>query len=277
MGQDSIKKIHMCLKFIQKMTCVSLFSLVAMATEEVDLFKAFNPTYRIKTRTPQSFIVDTDYFLAPAPSNTSILAEVFVEDDAGVLRSMRENYDRLIERDEYVSNWNLGSTGLYKYSTQEDRVNYFNRHILKYLDKRVSGEVKKAEEGSTMASIGAVQNALKPNTNVAVSENIKIKFKAQVLQGYADINVINPYVHYSTSVNLAGEVRMNFKKEFKETRSVASVEYNVSEENYVAQVDQELTQKWSARISSTQTDNYGIFTESSNSKFQLIYSTPFNY
>lgn len=280
MYQIRLKKIQMCPKFLHKTVIASLLCLGTLAGPSINdsnLLEAFNPTYKIKTRTPQSFIVDTDYFIAPKPSDTSIFASVFVDDGAGVLKKMKDNYDTLIERDEYAKNWNMDSTGMYKVSSQEDRVNYFNKNILKYVDKRISGEVKKAEEGSAMSSVGAVQSALKPNTKVQISENIKVKFKAQVLQGYADVIIENPYVECSSSVNLSGEVKMYLRKKFNESRSIASMEYNANEANYITQVDQNITDKLTARISSSQSQSNAIFSQNSDSRFQFIYSTPFNY
>lgn len=276
MSKMSIKHLHQCPKFLHKFALLSCLGLSAFAGPD-NILEAFNPNYKIKSRTPQSFIVDTDYFIAPPASNPSILESVFEEDDGGVLVRMRDNYDKLIERDEFATNWDVASTGMYKTSKQEDRVDYFNKNILRYLDKRISGEVKKAEEGSTMASVGAVQKALKPNTKVQISNNVKIKIKAQVLQGYADINLENPYVDCVTSVSFSGEVKMNLQKKFKESRSLASVEYNLNESNYITQLDQGITDSLSARISSTQSQSDVMFSEKSDSRFQFIYSTPFNY
>lgn len=274
MNHRAGKTFRNCLKSIQ---AVLFIVISASATaSDTDFLKNFNPAYKIKTRQPQSFIVDTDLTEIPS-TDDSFLEKVFVEDDSGVLVTMRKRYEEIIENDEFISNWDVKFVGMYTESTQEDRVGYFNKTILKYFDKRLSGEVKKAEEGSTLATMGAVQNALKPTTKVNFSKNVRVKFKAQVLQGYAAIQVENPYVDYVTTVTMTGDLKMNLEKNFKDYRTIASVEYNVNESNYITAVDKLITDTLKARVSSSQNSSNAIFTQESDSRFQLIYSSPFNY
>lgn len=241
-----------------------------------NLFKAFNPNYKIQTRGPQSHIPDVDY--TPAPERvTSWYEHVLVESDAGVLKSMKRDFDRWDEEENYVTNWNLQSTGLYPIKSRASRKTYFSKRILRYFDKRLSGEVKKAEKGSTLASVGNVQTALRPNTKVSVSKNVKLKFKAKVLQGMAIMKVVNPYVDYNASYSFSDGLKMKMKKEFKGVRATASVDYKPEDKTYVTNFDKNLTDTVSARVSSSQADDAAIFSNDSNSSFQLMYSSPFNF
>ncbi|EQC47094.1 hypothetical protein [Bacteriovorax sp. Seq25_V] len=252
-----------------------LISSVAVAGEK-NLFEAFNPNYKIKSRMPQSFTADVDFVAAPEKEDPWY-AHIFVEDDSGVLNQMRANFANLEANDEYTRNWDMESTGLYSYSTQEQRVTYFNKYILKYVDKRISGEVKKAEEGSTLAAVGNVQKALKPQTDVNFAQNMKLKIRAKVLQGEVYMDFINPYVDSRTTLSLSGDINMNVKKEFKEYRGVASVDYNPKDGNYVTQFDKYITDALVARVSSSQDQSRSVFSEDSDARFQLMYARPFNY
>lgn len=225
---------------------------------------------------PQSFTADVDFIAAPEKQE-AWYENLFVEDDAGVLNTMKANYASLDANDEYTRNWDMESTGLYSYSTQEQRVTYFNKYILKYVDKRISGEVKRAEEGSALAAVGTVQKALKPQTDVSFAPNLKLKVRAKVLQGEVYFDLVNPYVDSRTTVTLGGDVNMNVKKEFKEYRGVASVDYNPKDGNYVTQFDKYLSDRLLARVSSSQTQSQAVFSNDSDARFQIMYATPFNY
>ena len=128
-----------------------------------------------------------------------------------------------------------------------------------------------------MAKVGKAQKALRPNTSVGVSKNIKIKFRAKVLRGLAIMRVDNPYVDYNTTYSLSSGLRMNLSKEFKSIRTVASVNYNPEDENYIAAVDKRLSKRVSARVSSTQSQDRGLFTNDSDSRISLRYRAPFNF
>lgn len=264
------------LKIVQCLLVVAFCSNSVANEFKGNILSKFNPKYKIQNRGPQSFSPDVDY--TPKPEARDVWYQyILVEDDAGVLRSIKNDLEKWEQEEEYVKNWDLESTGLYTIVSQERKKNYLGKRILKYVDKRISGEVKKAEEGSTLAAVGKAQKALKPSTKVSVSENIKLKFKARVLQGMAILKIDNPYVDYNTTYSFSDGLRMKMKKEFKSIRSVASVDYNPEDKVYTAQFDKGITNTISARVSSYQDHGTGIFAEESDSTIQLRYSSPFNY
>jgi hypothetical protein len=259
--------------FVQ-IVLIVFISLSAQA--ESSLLKKFNPNYKIQSRDPQSYVADVDF--TPVPDvEESWLSNVLVEDQAGVLSSIRHDLELWQEREEYVTNWNLESTGLYTIVSEDRKRAYLGKKLLKYADKRLSGEIKDAEEGSALAAVGTAQKALRAESKVSVAKNIKLKFKARVLQGKAIMKVVNPYVSYTTTYSFTSGLNMNINKEFKAIRTVASVDYKVADGQYTANLDKKITDKINARISSSQKVDSGIFTPESNSTFRVMYSTPFNF
>jgi len=111
--------------------------------------------------------------------------------------------------------------------------------------------MKNAEEGSTLYSMRRVEKSLRPNASVPVSKYISLKFKARVLQGKAIVDVKNPWVDCSATVGANGKARVLTKKEFKELGTSTGFEYKLNEAQWVAFVDQQLTDNIKARVSST--------------------------
>lgn len=255
--------------------CVcSVVSAEAQSKSNVELLQGLNPFTKSNTRSPSNFVPNDD--IEPLPfQNRKWTQDILIEDDAGVLNSMRDQFMGWKKTEEYARNWNIESTGLFKVATEEERKTYFNKRILKYADKRFSGEVKKAEKGSTLHRVGKVHKALRPQTTASITDNIKIRFKARVLQGKIIMKVENPYVQYESSVNADGRIRMHAKKNFKALQIKTSMDYDIKEEEYVARVERPITQKLSARVSSVQNHKDVAFSGPANKTVELLFSHAF--
>ena len=114
-------------------------------------------------RGPANYIPDDEISISPI-KNTLWLDKVFVKDDAGVLENVRRDIQRWQDDEEYRQNWGIDRFGAQAAPTDLQKKQYLSRQALRYLDKRLTGEVKKAEKGSTLHKVGTVQKALKPNT-----------------------------------------------------------------------------------------------------------------
>ncbi len=261
-----------CSKLIQFGLVV--FTIQTMAND-ISLFKSFNPRVKVtqaKARTPQSFYADVDYTQKPEDYKTFI-DYVFVYDHAGVLKRMSNHYHSLMERDEYIKNWDLESLDTHRLSTIDERKRYFNKQFLKFIDKRISGSLKRAKKGSTMAQVGQMKKTLTPSSTAEISENFKIKFRAKVIKGLAIIRVENPYVEANTYLSLSNGIMMQVSKNFHATRTLASVEYNPAGTNVEFYVQQGITDHLSARVSAK--DMVGG--SNASHELKLNFSSPFNF
>lgn len=267
-----------CLKLRQVVKGLATCALVVVSLhakcEEYSneqLLRSFNPQYKVQTRLPGSYAPNVEVQIRP-DREKSWLEYVFVEDQAGVLNDMRDTLQDWQNTEEYAKNWNLDTTGMYEIKDQDDRTKFVNRHILKYLDKRVSGEVKRAEKGSALARVGEIQQTLKPQTDVSIAQNFRLKFKARVLQGKAFMLLDNPYLDNKTTVSLNGKVTMEVGKNFKNEGIEAKTILNVNDSNWEAYVDKVLSDNTRARLSSTQPLNSS---GESDTKFELLFNQPF--
>lgn len=225
-------------------------------------------------RAPASMVPSDDFRPEPAAHKLWV-RNILAEDSGGVLNRVKADLENWKKIEDYREKWNVESTGLYKTPDYEDKKEYLSRHFLKYLDKRISGEIKGADQGTALHRVNQVQKALKPSTAVKVSKLIKLKFKAKVLQREARLIVDNPWIDYSTEMDMEGQVTMKMGKTFKELGVDCKVDYDVDEGHYVAHVDKKITETISGRVSSYQSDKDVAFSEESNRIFQLMYNLPF--
>jgi hypothetical protein len=298
-----------CLKFGHlSVLCLSLisgtFSFAGTIPEDdmenIVMLQMLNPSLKVRGRGPSNFVPDDE--IQPLPlENKTWTQQILIEDDAGVLVGVRKDLAEWQETQEYARTWNLQSTGVYDVETIDQKKAYLQKMILKYADKRLSGEVKNAEAGSALHSVGQAQKALKPNVEASVTENIKLKFKARVLQGKAIMEVRNPYIQYSTTANLKGEINLDAAKEFKELGVntsanyradednlkvhvvktfkdldvQASIDYQVSEETWTASLQKPLYKNLIGRVSSSQADKEMILGNESNQVMEVMFNTSF--
>lgn len=242
--------------------------------ENTKILKSLNPYTKSLSRGPSNFVPDEE--ASDLPSNVVLWYEnILVEDQAGVMRSMKNTYDQWEKTKEYAENWSVKSTGLYDIKDRDDRVDHFNRHILKYVDKRLSGEIKQADEGSTLHRVGSVQKALKPQTKVEISQNFKLKFKARVLQGAALMHVENPWIDNQTTLKADGRIHVNMHKDIKLLGLRANLDYEVNDRHYVASLNKSITKEITARVTSSQEDKEVAFTEFDNQTFEVLYNLSF--
>ena len=114
-------------------------ALVAIANED------------LVNRAPANFIPDDDIEITPF-EQTLWIENAMQEDDAGVLRSMKNEVMKWQEKREYAHNWNLESTGLYFYPEQAEQTRFIEKNMLKYASEAYTFEKILSELNKRTAS-----------------------------------------------------------------------------------------------------------------------------
>ncbi len=177
-----LKNLHTCLNFKHPM-------LIIFACLSFSISAADNLNNKSVSRAPAA--VDEEVLTIPFNNEDSFFTNdnMFAEDDAGVMKDMKTNLSNWEKTEEYARVWDLQRTGLYVTPTSSEKGKYISKRLLRYADKRLSGEMKKADEGSTLHKVSRVEKNLRPNASVNMSKNFGLKFKARVLQGKAIVEV----------------------------------------------------------------------------------------
>ena len=254
----TIKKAG-CKKFLH----LSMFSLLTLIS--LDLL-AGTTAYR----GPASAVPDEEVLTAPIEQKV-LIQSLLIEDDAGVLKGLRSTLESYQQTENYAKIWHLESTGLYQTPAISDRQRLIVRSIPKYADKRLAGEIKNAEEGSAMQSVGKAEQALRPNTTVAVSNSVAVKFKLNVLQGNMVMEVKNPVAQTSVMLTSNSKIHVMTVKEFKELGLSAGADFRISEGESVIYADQMLSKNLKARVSTNQTDHKNTFANDADKRRELYF------
>lgn len=200
---------------------------------------------------------------------------ITMEDDRGILRGMKDQFAQWNEQQAYVEKWNLEGFANYNVVDTNEKKAYLNRMIIKYLDKRISGEIKKADEGTTLHRIGQVQQALKPSATVEISSGVKARFKARILEGEATLSLENPWLDARSEFNKDGEVKVIFDKNYEEYGISYSTNYFPLENNYVTTISKKITAELVANLSTAQTDSQMMFSDAANKTLSFNYNKSF--
>lgn len=226
------------------------------------------------SRGPASAVPRDDMEAMPLESGIW-LNSVWVEDRAGVMTGMAQQLQDWERMEEYRRNWDIESTTLYQTPDREQKKAWFNRMLLRYADKRLGGELREADEGSALQRISSAREALRPDTEASISENVKIKFKARILQLRGIMRVINPWVESETSFDVQGRIHSRLSKNIESLGIRTEVNYWVHEDLYNATISKPLGNNITAVLSSAQGPNEIAFADMDRNTVQLIYSTAF--
>lgn len=258
MTTATLKNLHRCLTF--KHSLCALFAFAAFQVNAADTNKM--------SRKPAA--VEEEVLTVPLHEESFFTNDnMFAEDDAGVMKDMKASLSGWEKTEEYVTLWDLKSTGVYTTPTASQKAKYISKKMLRYADKRLSGEMKKADEGSTLHRMSKVEKNLRPNASVNVSKNFGFKFKARVLQGKAIMEVKNPWVECSAQVSANGKAKLITRKEFKSLGLASGAEYSVNDSEMLTYIDQQITDNVKARLSNTSGND-------ADSRLEMTASFPFN-
>lgn len=264
MNRATSKGLHSCLK-IRQSFCL-LLVLMAFSASAADKHTIL--------RKPAA--IDEEVLTVPLSADSFSNENIFAEDDAGIMRGMKESINSWEKTEEYAQVWDLKSTGLYNTPSTSEKGQFISKKLLRYADKRLSGEMKKADEGSALHKMSRVEKQLRPSAAISVSKNFGLKFKARVLQGKAIVEVKNPWVDCNATVGANGKTKVLAKKEFKQLGLSSGAEYAINEEQFVAFVDQQVTNNVKARLSSTQSNGTNVFRNDADARVEMTASFPFN-
>ena len=267
-----MKNLNKCLKFIQ----ISLLVVMAIASIGINAkdLQELNPFFVQLERAPSSYVANEE--LEDQPIEQVVwVKRVFVEDDAGVLSGMRRQIASWEQTDEFAHLWHLKSTGLYNTPDMQSRKNFVNKQLLKYVDKRISGEIRHAKKGSGWAKVGEVQKALKPNTTVKMNKYFKLKIKGKVLEGKVTFELRNPFFKFDTYVWINGQAEVHTSKEFAKIGVNTQLNYKINEGRWIASVDKKLTEHVGARLSAERTGFISLYDEKATQVLMLYFNHPF--
>lgn len=200
---------------------------------------------------------------------------LLTNDEEGILESMENQVKSWEASEEYAKNWNLESTGMYPTVKNEDKFYYLKRNYLKYFDKKLAGEVRKADEDSGLKKVGKVQEALRPSGQIKLSKKVNLKFKAQVLQGKATVFINNPYFHWAAEFQARGSVDVTVSKDLHELGVKTGLNYRSKDKMWEASINKQLTRSLSSTVSSAQDTHNMAFSHDSDRKVELNFIQPF--
>ncbi len=182
------KKFTCCLKFRQLMVAFFVLLACSLNAQENDsnvisykdqsykTNESGTPYFTVSStpiRTPASTGYRENMMEdVPAPAVTGI-NRIFVQDENGILNSMKDSNTKWRTTEQNAENWNLESTGLYETPSDEEKGLYYKKSFLKYLEKRFLGEIRRQGKTVFTATKATKKDQPKETDKETKKENIK--------------------------------------------------------------------------------------------------------
>lgn len=152
--------------------------------------------------------------------------------------------------------------------------------MLKYLDKRISMQVKTADEGSGWHAVGKAQKGLKPKVSARLFNNVDLKVRGKILLGRIKFGLRNPYFENWLQVNYKGNFNFLLSKNFSKANIKFNAKYQVSEGKYNLEANKKITKNVALVLSSHKYNNQDRLSLGKDFKekenvLNLVYKMPF--
>ncbi len=274
---DCLNIRHSCLNSIH---FLSLYFFTFLACSS-NVFSEEQMPQSIYRKPTSSMVPDEEVIVMPV-SEMTFNEKYFVEDQQGILKNMKYVVQTWQETELYREQWNLESTGFYHTPSMKEKRDYLSTQFFKYLDKRLTGEIKNAKQGTTFAKIAKVEQTLKPQSTVNVSKNVAVKFKARPLSGKAMMEIRNPFFQNEAYINVKGDVNAKISRAISSMAINAGTEYTYrnshndapATSHWYAFVDHQTTAFLKTRISSAHKE-FDFLNERADKRIEVQFSYPF--
>ena len=143
---------------------------------------------------PHSVEIIAPLPLTLPPSQQAIFMEELVKKQSPVLQKVKNTISSWQENEHFTQHWRLQNTTLYSSPSTTTKQKYLEKNLLRYAEKRLSGEIKQAQQGTTMHRVKVAQNSLRPQTKFQLAESYRLRFYAKVLRGQMFAKLENPYI-----------------------------------------------------------------------------------
>ncbi|MBF0206640.1 MAG: hypothetical protein HQK53_07100 [Oligoflexia bacterium] len=198
-------------------------------------------------------------------------------DDQGILHNMSLKMREWEEKESYIDRWNLSSVEGRKLPSTKDKSRYLTKNGLRFIDKKINYQMKKAKKNSVIHKISTVRESLVSVQNFEIYSKFKIKIKAELLRGRAKLFFYNPYVDWYIEFYAYSRNRMIMflARDFGDVVFNTTLFYGSSNARLVATIDKNITDNISSRISFVRPlDNSGSLV-SSEERVEVIIKKTF--
>ncbi|MBF0359862.1 MAG: hypothetical protein HQK49_02570 [Oligoflexia bacterium] len=206
---------------------------------------------------------------------------LFAPDNNGILKDMAKNINEWEQNEDEARKLKLTSTGRYYFPERGEKTRYVSKYAIKYLDRRIAEQTKKAKKGSTIYKIGKTQEALRPESQIAFGDSFSIKLKAELYRGETTLLLNNPFIDWRIHFNVLSDrdIRIYMGKELSLLDLRTNVDYSIEKENLKASIDKRITDGILGRVSMAKSFDKNSSTNSnaipSDQRLELIFTRPF--
>lgn len=232
-----------------------------------------SPSLYAGARDIASFVSQDEVIVVPRQEESWYQNNI-IDDDQGIMNAMRVDIRRWQEQNRYLELWGLENTGIYPETPNDEMTKRVSRDMLRYADKRLAGEVKKADRGSNLYKVGQAQKTLSPTTTVNILDGYSIKMQMRVLQAKMSFLFKNPYMNTYLDVTAGGRREFVTEKWFYGIFRTA-VNYRIEQSMYFTTFDYRITPNVTASLVSQQSIEFGPYSGESDKRIQLNYFQSF--
>ncbi|MBF0364267.1 MAG: hypothetical protein HQK50_01780 [Oligoflexia bacterium] len=211
-------------------------------------------------------------------NDDSWVKKLLTPDSHGILKSMADKVDEWEAKREYHERWSHTKVEEGELPTEKEKSAFLRKNALKFLDKKLSQELKSAKKGTTAHKIGQVHQSLYPSGQLRLTQEFSLKVKTELVQGRATLLFYNPYVDWYIHFNAYDNSRtmMFIGKDLDPLGVRTEIQYLPLGEQVKTVVDKQLTEHMKSRYSISKPVNPSrSLATATDHKIEVLYQAPF--
>ena len=195
------------------------------------------------------------------------------KDNAGILKSTKEQLESWQTKKAYLDSWNMESTGIYKVPSHKQQASFVGGRFMRYFDKWISEEAKK-DDASAFKKAHKMQRTLSPKKRFSLSDKFKLSFRTHLLRARAFMILENNYFDYVATASPSRGMDIRVGKSLGKNGLRTDINYNLKG-RWEASVKRPITRNLYARLSSAYGYGHTAFSKAANNIVQLLYNKGF--
>lgn len=221
-------------------------------------------------RKPANFIPNDDVILVPLEYETHFMVR-HIDPTKPNLALIKNQIETWVTQEQYVREWGIESTGLYRPPTQEEKLNFFQRNFLRYVSKETREplkqtvnewwnqddaetevqRVKQVTEDTNSKKDKVIATKIINKKSEAKAEEFKIKFKPRPLKGFFSLALRSSYFNADGVLGVNGRFDIRLWRTFSSIGVDTMAYYDLQAQRTITSITKRLTPTVDISLTST--------------------------
>lgn len=222
------------------------------------------------SRKPANFVPNDDVILVPLEYETHFLVRN-IDPTKPNLALIKNQIEVWVTQEQFVREWGIESTGMYRPPTQDEKFRFFQRNFMRYVSRETREplkqtvnewwnqddaetevqRVKQVTEDTNSKKDKVIATKVIAKKSETKKEEFKIKFKPRPLKGFFSLALRSSYFNADGVLGINGRFDIRLSRNFASIGLDTMAYYDLQAKRTITSVSKRLSPTWDISLTST--------------------------